>query len=205
MKKHTVKAIVVLALVLTVLSGCVSAKYLVDSWEPGTIAVLPFRNQSADVAVEKFARAVMVETLKRYDYEVVDVEEVDARLDDLGITEGGQLETVTLAEMAEVIKADSFLYGDVLEAKRVMIGIYFNKKFTANFKVYDVRSEELKWEDERTSKEAKVVLNPVEMGQEVAKQFAMELTSDLIYKALDSHPLIQHIRTVVRTSVRTLP
>jgi len=205
MKKKTVRALIVLALAVTALSGCVSAKYLVDSWEPGTIAVLPFRNQSADVAIEKFARIVMMETLKRYDYKVIGIEEVDARLDDLGITEGGQLETVTLAEMAEVIKADSFLYGDILEAKRVMIGIYFNKKFTANFKIYDVRSEELKWEDERTSKEQKVVLNPVEMGQEVAKQFALELTSDLIYKALNSHPLIQHIRTVVGTSVRTLP
>jgi hypothetical protein len=205
MKKKAVRALIVLALAVTALSGCVSAKYLVDNWEPGTIAVLPFRNQSADVAIEKFARAVMMETLKRYDYRVINIDEVDARLDDLGITEGGQLETVTLAEMAEVISADSFLYGDILEAKRVMIGIYFNKKFTANFKIYDVRSEELKWEDERTSKEQKVVLNPFEMGQEVAEQFALELTSDLIYKALNSHPLIEHIRTVVRTSVRTLP
>ncbi len=205
MKKHTARALVGLAVALTVLSGCVSAKYLVGGWEPGTIAVLPFRNQSADVAVEKFARAVMVENLIRYGYEVVDIDEVDARLDDLGITEGGQLETVTLAEMAQVIQADSFLYGDILEAKRVMIGIYFNKKFTANFKVYDVASEELKWEDERTSKEQKVVLSPVEMGKEVGKQFALEMTSDLIYKALDSHPLIQHIRAVVHTSARTLP
>jgi hypothetical protein len=205
MKKKAVWALAALVLAVMALSGCISAKYLVENWEPGRIAVLPFRNESADVAVEKFARAVMVETLTRYDYEVVDVEEVDAKLDALGITEGGQLEAVTLAELAQAIPADSFLYGDVLEAKRVMIGIYFNKKFTANFKVFDVRSEELKWEDERTSKEQKVVLNPVEMGQEMAQQFALELTSDLIYKALNSHPLIQHIRTVVRTSVRTLP
>jgi hypothetical protein len=205
MKKNTARALVGLVLVLAALSGCVSAKYLVPDWTPGRIAVLPFTNESADVAVEKFARAVMVETLTRFDYEVVDIEEVDARLDELGITEGGQLATVTLAELAQAIDADSFLYGDILEAKRVMIGIYFNKKFTANFKIWDVKTEELKWEDEQTSKEAKVVLNPVELGQEVAKQFAVELTSDMVYKLLNSHPLIQHIRTVVRTSVRTLP
>ena len=205
MKKKAAWAIVGLAFIMIALSGCVSAKYLVEGWEPGRIAVLPFLNESADVAVEKFARVVMAETLTAYDYEVVDIEEVDAKLDELGITEGGQLETVTLAELGQAIRADSFLYGDVLEAKRVMIGIYFNKKFTANFKIYDVRSEELKWEDERTSKEEKFVISPFEMAEEVAMQFAMELTSDLIDKALDSHPLIEHIRTVVRTSVRTLP
>jgi hypothetical protein len=193
------------AVFILLLSGCVSAKFLVPAWEPGTIAVLPFTNESSDVAIEKFTRVVMFDTLDRSGYEVVPLEQVDSSLEELGITEGGQLPTITIAEIAEKIEADSFMVGNIISARRVMLGVYFDKQFEANFQIYDRESEELKWEDERESQERKVVINPGEIAKTAGKAFALELASDAIYKLLDSHPLIEHIRNVVRTSVSTLP
>lgn len=187
------------------LAGCVTAKFLVPAWEPGTIAVLPFTNESSDVAIEKFTRIVMFEALNRGGYEVVPLEDVNSSLEELGITEGGQLPTITLAEIADKIEADSFMYGNIISARRVMLGVYFDKEFEANFKIYELGSEELKWEDERESKEQKVVINPGEIAKTAGKAFVLELADDMIYKMLDSHPLIDHIRNVVYTSVRTLP
>jgi len=147
----------------------------------------------------------MYNQLTRYGFEVLDLETVDAKLDELGITEGGQLETVTIKEIAAEIQADSLLYGNIIEAKRVLLGVYFKKEFTASFKIYDTISEELKWEDERTSKESKFVINPVEIAKAAAEQFLVEVGTDAIFKLLGSHPLIEHIRIVVNTSVKTLP
>lgn len=193
------------AALLVLLSGCATAKFLAPAWRPGRIAVLPFSNQSADVAIEKIARIVAFQSLQRRGYELVPLEEIDRKLEELGITEGGQLNSITLAEIAAGIPADSYLYGDILEAKRVMLGFYFNKKYCANFKIYTPDPDALRWEDERLAKEQKLVINPGEILKTAAEQFAVELTSDLLYRLLDSHPLIDQIREVTNTSVSTLP
>ena len=190
---------------LFMLSGCITAKYLSAGWTPQKIAVLPFTNQSSDVAVEKFARVVMYQTLQRYGFDVMPLEVVDAKLDELGITEGGHLAAITVDELAQAIPANSFLYGEVIEAQRIMLGVYFSKKFKANFKICSANPEVLQWEDEREDKESKVVLSPVELAKVVAQQFVLELASDAIYKLLDSHPLIYQIRAVVNMSAITLP
>ncbi|MCK4815368.1 DUF799 family lipoprotein [bacterium] len=205
MKRHFLWSSFFILLILLTLSSCVSAKFLGPNWEPKRIAIMPFTNDTADVAVEKFARAIMYNQLTRYGFEVLDLETVDTKLDELGITEGGQLETVTIKEIAAEIHADSLLYGNIIEAKRVLLGVYFKKEFTANFKIYDTISEELKWEDERTSKESKFVINPVEIVKTAAEQFVVEVGTDAVFKLLGSHPLIEHIRIVVNTSAKTLP
>ncbi len=201
------KALILGIAAALLLAGCMTlkAKYRLPDWEPGTIAVLPFTNESSDVAVEKFARVVMYKALKKAKYRTLPLEEIDAALENMGITEGGQLPTATAAEIAEALDADSLLYGNILVAKRVLLGVYFDKRFKANFRIYDAVSGELAWEDERESGEKKIELNAGEVLKGAARSFAAELAGDAIYKLLDSHPLIEHIRNVVDMSVRTLP
>jgi hypothetical protein len=193
-------------IILLVLGGCVTKpKYLDPEWRPGTIAVLPFTNESADVSVERFARALMFRTLSQRKYRLVELEEIDFQLNELGITEAGQLPTVTLEELKQKINADSFMFGNIIKAKRVMLGIYFEKTFKAEFKIVDGYSGTTVWEDERESSESEFVLYPESFIETAAAEFAMELTSDVIMKALDSHPLIEHMNAVVQTSVSTIP
>jgi hypothetical protein len=193
-------------IVLLFLSGCVTKpKYLDPEWRPGTIAVLPFTNESADVSVERFARTLMFITLNQRGYRLVGMDEIDFQLNELGITEAGQLPTVTIEELKQKINADSFMYGNIIKAKRVMLGIYFEKAFEAAFTIVDAYTGVTVWEDERKSSESKLVLDPESLIETAAGEFAMELTSDVIMKALDSHPLIEHMNNVVRTSVSTIP
>ncbi|MBN1696558.1 MAG: DUF799 family lipoprotein [Spirochaetales bacterium] len=187
---------------LLLLAGCATKpKFLDPGWTPGRIAVLPFTNESVDVSVEKFARALMYRTLRNKKYDLVDLNEIDMRLNELGITEGGQLPTVTIVELREKIDADAFLYGDIIEAKRVLLGIYFEKKFKAAFRIVDAYSGNTVWEDERESSESRLVFNP----DTVIETAADEVADDLVMKSLDSHPLIKHMEKVVQTSVRSIP
>ncbi len=188
-----------------VFSGCAAVpKRLEPGWKPGVIAILPFTNQSADVALEKFARLVMIEKVKAANFQVIDAATVDARLEELGVTEGGQLSTLAPQELADAIGADSYLYGDIIDAKRVLLGVYLQKKVQIEFKILD-REGRTKWEDERISAETKVVLSPAAMLATAAAQFATSMTGDLVMKSLKSHPLIAHLQAVCTWSASTLP
>ncbi len=199
------KRIITVCTICMLVSSCaLMPKFREEGWKPGVIAVLPFTNQSADVALEKFARLVLIEQLKKSRFQVVDIDVVDAKLDALGVSEGGQLATIAPEELAKSLGADSYLYGNILEAKRVMLGVYFKKMVHIEFKIVN-RAGDRMWEDERTSQESKIVLNPGEILKTAAQEFVAEAATDLIMKALNSHPLIEHLRNVCTWSVSTLP
>ena len=129
------------------ITGCASKPdYLDPQWRPGTIAVLPFTNESADVTIDKFARLLMYKALDERGYDLVALEDIDNQLTELGITEAGQLPTVTYDELSERIPAACFLYGNILEAKRVMLGLYFEKFFKADFSIIDCDSRVMTWQ-----------------------------------------------------------
>ncbi len=149
-------------------------------------------------------RLVMVEKLKERNFTVVDLDTIDAKLNELGITEGGQLPTVTAEELARTIQCDSLLYGNILDAQRLMLGIYFNKKVQIEFKIISASGATM-WEDERKSEESKLVIDPTEMLKTAGEELLIEAGSDVIMKALNSHPLIKHLRNVCTWSASTLP
>lgn len=200
------KVTLFLILLLILLCGCATPpKFMVDNWTPGRIAVLPFKNHSADVSVEQFARVLLFDRLTKKKFDVIPLEEIDEALGKLGITEGGQLETVTIAELQKAIPADSYLFGTVIEAKRVMLGIYFDKSFEADFVIKDVRTGETAWQDDRKASEKKVVLNPNAILETAAREMIKEVAYDSILKAINSHPLYEQMERVVNISVSTLP
>ncbi|MBN1412031.1 MAG: hypothetical protein JW969_14400 [Spirochaetales bacterium] len=193
-------------LVLVLIFSCASPpKYLDKEWHPGTIAILPFTNDSADVALEKFARQLMFNTLKWQKFEVIELETVDAKLNELGITEGGQLNALSDEDLQNAIPADSFMYGHVIDAKRVMLGIYYEKMYHAEYKIVDRQSMQRVFEDEGEDKDSRIVLDPAELLGTALKEFAAEITADLILKMLNSHPLYKQMENVTNRVVWKIP
>ena len=200
MKKLIIITIILLPLFA---SGCASRNRY--DWAPGTIAVLPFTNETADVAVQTFVRFGMYRRLENYGHRVVSLEVIDAKLDELGITEGGQLPTISIEELAEHIDADTFMYGEVLEAKRLMLGVYYKKKLTARFTLFDGYSGKQLWEVQKTAEESKVAINPDDLLKTAMRKFAWETSMDAAAKMFNSHPLMGQIEEVVNYAVRKLP
>jgi hypothetical protein len=120
------------------------------------------------------------------------------------VTEAGQLTATSPEELASAIDADSFLYGDIVEAQRVMIGIYAKKKVRIAFKILD-RGGQVMWEDERVSMAQQVTLSPAAILLQSAASLAKEVGNDVIMKLLKSHPLFIHLRNVCDWSSSTLP
>jgi len=193
-------------LLILILSGCTTPPiYLEPGWGPGRIMIMPFTNDSADVSVEKFARVLMYKSLERKKYKLLDLDEIDSTLNELGITEAGQLQALSHQEIKRQFNADSVLYGHIITAKRVMLGVYFEKKFEAEFTIHDMKTESIMWQDKRKAAEKKFAINPDALLKTATQEFVAELSKDVLMKALDSHPLIRQMRQVINTTIRTIP
>ena len=176
-----------------------------SDWVPTTIAILPFTNETADVGVQGFARYSLFVQLQNKGYNCMDLASVDSILNDIGITEGGQLETVTLEELGKELGADGIIYGNVLTAKRIMAGIYFKKEFSANYKLFRHNDGAQYWDATHLSKESRIVLNPADILKTAFDEMVKEITLDTITKLFKSHPLREHIDTVSRVCLKSFP
>ena len=202
MKKSFAVAASVVLILMTVTS-CVTPSF---EWVPTKIAILPFTNESADVSVDKFARAYLYERISSLNrHEVLSLDVVDAALEEMGITEGGQLPTATVQEICEKTGADGIIYGDVLVAKRVMLGLYFNKEFECHYTMYRGNDGVVFWDETKNDSEKKIVLDPDEMLKTAASAMVNEIATDTLLKAFKSHPLYKQIESVTNSAIWTLP
>lgn len=198
------KFLIVFAIVISVLFiGCATIPK--SDWVPKTIAILPFANETADVGVQDFARYSLFTQLQNKGYNCMDLAAVDSILNDMGITEGGQLGTVTLDELGQQLGADGIVYGNILTAKRIMAGVYFKKEFSAEYKLYRHSDGAIYWDTSYLSKESKFVLNPTEILKTAASEMAIEITQDMLTKLFKKHPLREHIEIVTRVCVKSFP
>jgi hypothetical protein len=193
-------------LIIFLLTGCMTPpKFIVPGWQPGRIAILPFMNNTEDEYIDEFARVLLHERLKQRKFDVIDLEKIDEALEYLGIPTDGLQRPISPMELNDVIPADSYLYGTVLQATRVMAGIYFEKTFEADYMIMDGQTGQTMWQDDRIGSEKKISLNPKNIVKGIITEMAEELTTDIILNALAGHPLIEQMRYVTYVSVSTLP
>ncbi|PIU83815.1 MAG: hypothetical protein COS68_02000 [Elusimicrobia bacterium CG06_land_8_20_14_3_00_38_11] len=180
--------------------GCApKAKYLIENYSPPQIiAVLPFNNQSVDLDAPVIMRYLFNKRLSAVGYNTIPLDEIDEKLREMGITDGGQLAATTPKELGEKLNADGLIYGDVLEFKYTTLGFYYARTVQANFKLFDSKNEKLLWEDERK------VSNKKFEFKEIGKAFALQLAEKGLDKALKS-PLKEESNGVVNLSIMTLP
>lgn len=185
---------------LAAFTGCApKAKYLVENYlPPDKIAVLPFNNQSLDLDAPVIMRYLFNKRLSAVGYTTIPLNEIDDKLREMGITDGGQLPTTTPKELGEKLNVDGLVYGDVIEFKYTTLGFYYARTVQANFKLFDSKNEKLLWEDERKSSTKKIET------RDIGKAFARQLIDKTIDKALRS-PLKEESNGVVNLSIMTLP
>jgi hypothetical protein len=136
--------------VLLILVGC-PVPHRVLPTDPSNplkrVAVLPLKNDTADVDGPALVRKKMVQALENHSYVVKDVKETDQILrDQMGINLGGQLELTTPQMIGETLGVEGVLYGTLMDFDETTTGIINVRKVRAKFQLVNTSTGQTMWE-----------------------------------------------------------
>lgn len=104
------------------LSGCASL-YRYEGTPPPKVAVLPFETMSNDVNSSEAVRKAVWERFKQFGFVVAPLDQIDAAIRPLGISQGGQLRATTAEKLAAATGADLLCYGMVVKFDHITLGV----------------------------------------------------------------------------------
>lgn len=166
---------------------------------PVPTVVLPFANETTDLAAGGLARLLFALGLQEKGYEVFDVSATDSLLLTIGISDGGQLGAVTTAELQKLFGVDALLYGNILQAEYSTKG--FTSKKEVKIGVRIVLNGTEVWKAEDSHKTGGGLSNPL---SGLAKQI-VDKTFEKAFSSYAGHPLETEIETVVYKLQAILP
>jgi|GEM_PF-828067 len=140
------KGLLIWVPILLLLSAC--AKPLTDvapdfkSLKPTRVAILPVKNETADMDAPIVFRILARAELADKGYALVDFPPMDAALREKGIEEAGQIESLTPQEIGECLGADGLLYVTVLGYGR-QVGVHL--KMEGSFTLVDAKTGQKLW------------------------------------------------------------
>lgn len=148
------RPLVPLAALLAALgSGCrhyEAVRYLSPEFHaraPGRVAVLPFDNRSTDLVGPELLRKLVVADLRSHGYEPQPLEDVDAKLREIGVTDGGQLRAVRAEKLRETLGEDGLVYGTVEEFAFLNVGFAVRRVVRLHLRFVNGATGETLWED----------------------------------------------------------
>jgi hypothetical protein len=101
-----------------------TADFIADDFQqPNKIAVLPIINNTVDLTAGEVVRSVSFVNLYNYQYaEILELTETDSLMREFGITDGGQLASVDMNELYEVLECDGIFLIELKEASYGTVG-----------------------------------------------------------------------------------
>jgi hypothetical protein len=112
------------------------------SLRPTRIAVLPAKNETADMDGPTVFRILAGAELADKGYALVDFARIDEALREKGVEEAGQIESLTSQEIGETVGADGLLYISVLTYGR-QVGVHL--KMEGSFTLVDAKTNQKLW------------------------------------------------------------
>jgi len=174
-------------IMLLLLVSCATSNLVKDKTftKPIKIAILPFANETTDLASGELSRLFFIIGMKEKGYDVVDMETTDRILKENGITDGGQLNSISPTELQKKLGTEGLLYGTVIDAEYSTLGIVKKKKATV--KIIVKQNDKNVWEDQDTVKEGGLgnLANPL---QGLAEQ-VVDKTFEKAFAKYSGHPL----------------
>jgi hypothetical protein len=110
--------------------------------KPTRIAILPVKNETADMDAPLVFRILARAELADRGYALTDFAQIDEALKEKGIEEAGQIEALTPQEIGESLGADGLLYITVLGYGR-QVGVHL--KVEGNFTLVDAKTGQKLW------------------------------------------------------------
>jgi hypothetical protein len=112
------------------------------SLRPTRIAVLPVKNETADMDAPIVFRILAQAELADKGYALVDFSQIDPALREKGIEEAGQIESLTPQEIGELVGADGLLYTTISSYGRQAA---VHLKLDGNFTLIDSKTGQKLW------------------------------------------------------------
>jgi len=153
--------------------------------KPIKIAILPFANETTDLGVSELARIFFIIGLEEKGYTVLNMDETDKILQENGITEGGQLSSISASELQKKLNTEGLLYGTVIDAQYSTLAIAAKKKVT--IKIIVKQNEAEVWNDQESVSQSALssLANPL---QGLAEQ-VVNKTFEKAFAKYHGHPL----------------
>jgi len=188
---------VVLAGLALMMAGCPSGTrpFIKRGFaRPASVAVLPPNNYTNSLSGASYFQGRLKERLEsQYGYRVVPFAVMDEDLRKLGITQGGQLGSVTPQEIAEAMGANALVYVDLLEFGYTTTGFLNVKRCKARIRIVDGETGDLLYSAEgrgaesttAVSSEGAVRAGAEALGGQVLEKAVREPLAVQVEDALD--------------------
>ncbi|MDD5210092.1 MAG: DUF799 family lipoprotein [Elusimicrobiales bacterium] len=186
---------------LAVLGGCAATAPVArhEAPFPSTIALLPFENQSLDLRAPELFRDLLDTYLSAANFNLADVKETEEKVHSLGISEGGQLNSVTPQRLAGLLGTEALLYGEIETFNYSNVGVYAERMVKVKLRLVDGRTGETLWETEKSKGNSQVGLS-----KSAAKSVLLSGYANKAVENITNSPLAPESEDVVRLLVREL-
>ena len=167
------------------------------------VAVLPFDNASTDISAEKFLRDMVAKRFVEKGWTIIPNDKVDEKLQELGISDGGQLAAFKSQDIANKIGARILCYGYIEDFKFQNLGFIINKKVTLNIKLVDGISGENLFEATGNGSDTKIYTNKDEAKEAFLVNSAIKLAGNILNKPLlvESEKAVDEIFKLLKCAV----
>lgn len=174
------------AVTLSLLAACASKGPIVRHSEPfpSKFAVLPMSNLSVDLQGPMVVRNVLETRLAASAYDLANAQEVDDKLKQIGITDGGQLNATTPQKLGLLLGVDALLYGELVEFKNMNIGVYANRVVEAKLKLVDAKTGQTIWETQKKYSEKKLGLDKDSIKDNLVSGYSGKILENIMKNPL---------------------
>ena len=114
---------------------------------PQRVAVLPFDNESLSFDAPDVLRRMVSERLGGAGPGVLSISEVDERLHEMGVTDGGQLGAFSPSEIGKALGVDGLLYGSVEEFVYQNVGFFRKREVRLRLRLVAAADGVRLWQD----------------------------------------------------------
>jgi hypothetical protein len=165
-----------------------------------TIAILLFDNISNDITAESMLRDMFYKGLRAKGWNVLDNSYVDEKLRSIGITDGGQLNSVSIKKLKELLGVKYLCYGTINDFKLQNIGYVINKVVELNIKIVDTDDEKVVFDETGIGRDFKVFLKSDEAKKAFIEYNALKLMENIMKR-----PLYNESKKAVDTILFKIP
>src|ERR1043166_4538102 len=166
---------------------------------PARVVLLPLSNASNSLQGPILIRHLLESRLTGGGYNPLPSPQVDEKLKAIGITDGGQLPSVSATRLCDTVGADAVLMGDLMNFKYTNIGVYAKRAVQVHLKLVAAGSGEVLWESTREDSSTKLGLN----GEAIRENLVVGMATKLVETALKS-PLRPESESVCSALFRDL-
>ncbi len=164
------------------------------------VALLPFENETVDLAAEDYLYKLAAERLAARGYTLIKGEPVVEGLKGIGITDAGQMASATPEVIGRAVGSGLLCYGVIEDFTFQNLGFVVRKSVKLRLKLVSAATGEVLYEGEGTGRDVKVYLDKDEARKAFVEQTALKLVQNML-----KSPLAKEAERAATDAVSGLP